>query len=466
MMLHNEFLLVVVALLVRLSTCLDCDSPFICSNRTLTTVTEGIDVITKAQGYKSIYGQGASIFNRNCSQFGCYGSRSCQRMSFVHVGCNIEAHGTQSLSYISDIIASGSISCLAVASCIHSTLTASSVYCHGGQSCSNTVIKATPQVEASAAYSILNSIIYSNRTNISIELEGYHAGYNLTIICEKHDTCALTCHGNACLKTFFKCHSDSVCIVNNCDNNVIDCPEKSIYNDTHSYTLPDANDLVFVNQQSDILSESSSSNFSNFSLLFDFIELTDRINDECDSNPNALVWDNFEGSGDASNAIGPICCRARRARGNGQMSQNSVVNGVVFCAGLESCYRRITISGINGTVYCIAKQVCQYRTIEFLNTGGILYCSGDESCAYAKVYNASAVYCDGSRLHCSDMTIIGVPTIYGLGSGYYPATRSNWISGGVGNFTVYLMTHHIGRNLNIYCNYTDQCTIFCGMCLR
>ena len=428
----------------------ECDTPFVCSNLTLTNVTEGDDVSTLGQGYKSIYGQGASLSNTICSAIGCHGSHSCQRMSFIDAGCGITGWGVQSLSYVNDVRAT-SISCSGVASCIGSTLITPWLSCGGGQSCTNTIIKATASINLYGAYSMLNSIIYSNNTDITLDMQGYNSGYNLTIICEKNDTCTLYCRGNACSKTFLKCHSDSVCIVYYCNGNTIDCPIQTTFNDTHPYSLGNNNDEL---------------DSSNFTMLYDFIELVNDINDDCDTNPNALVFDDYYGTGDMTNALGPICCRGRRS-GWGIKYQNEASNGVILCSGMESCdNKQIEFSGINGTVYCLTKQSCYGAAIIFPNTtsGGVVYCSSDESCAGVEIYNATAVYCDGTRLHCADTKIVRTKKIYSIGSGYYPANYAQWVSGGVGNFTVYLGSLYAGRNLDIYCNATDNCTIICGMC--
>lgn len=215
---------------VPLSADFECETAFECVNRTWTNITQGSDVKTQSQGYKSMYGRLTSISNTECDAIACQASHSCQQMSLIDVGCYVSGNGVQSLSYIGEVRTStGSIFCSGVASCIYSTLiSGSGIQCLSGQSCSNAIIKSTPSIVSEGGYSMLNAIIYSGGKNISVYLGGYYAGYNLTIICQSGDICDLECKGNACYKTFFKCHSNSVCSVTSCDEdgtgNQISCP--------------------------------------------------------------------------------------------------------------------------------------------------------------------------------------------------------------------------------------------------
>lgn len=210
---------------------------------------------------------------------------------------------------------------------------------------------------------------------------------------------------------------------------------------------------------SDELADDSSNEFK---LLFDFVTLTTEIDDACNTDPDAVVSDDYQGSNLASNAMGPVCNRGRRA--GGYATQNMASGGVVMNSGISSGAEAY-ISGVNGSVFCVAKQTCYGQTITFAErgSGGTVYCSSDESCSGTEIINATNVYCDGTRLHCSDTRIIGATNIYSLGTGYYPVSGGEWISGGVGNFTVYFGAHRSGEYTNIYCNQTDTCNIICGM---
>ena len=57
----------------------------------------------------------------------------------------------------------------------------------------------------------------------------------------------------------------------------------------------------------------------------------------------------------------------------------------------------------------------------------------------------------------------GVEKVYVLGSGYQLTKDVNVVSNGVGYLDVYLLAYN-EDGLTIYCNETDTCTIYCGMC--
>ena len=85
------------------------------------------------------------------------------------------------------------------------------------------------------------------------------------------------------------------------------------------------------------------------------------------------------------------------------------------------------------------------------------------SCEGSRISNASIVWCDGGRGSCQEATMIGISTIYVLGSGYRMTYNSNFISNGIGYMSVYLMAYNTGDELSIYCNISDKCLIYCGM---
>ena len=431
-----------------------CDSPFICSNTTLSTSTE--DTYTSGNGYKSIYGKGASISNNACNTVSCGGSHSCQKISFIDVGCSVIGSGAQSLSYVDQVILSDNLITCDTASCIFSTLIShGGISCYGNQACINANIKGSEIINGDGAYSLMNAIIdsESNMTslNMNVELRGYYAGYNLTIICQSNDTCTVTCYGNACQKTFLKCHPESVCNVINCDDINIPCPKYINYSDDNPY-------YNVIND--------------NFTLLFDIIEIMNDINDECDYNSGALSYDDkVEAQGNIIvHDKGSICCRGDTSCRSANITQYSQFNANVLCTGAESCelINPLYISGINGTVYCLSRFGCIDARIIYENskTGGTVYCSGYSSCESIEIINASTVWCDGGRGSCRESIMIGIQNIYVLGSRYQMTSNANFISNGIGNFTVYLMAYEAGKDLNIYCNETDTCTVYCGMCIR
>lgn len=366
------FCVIFVTIIVPTAS-IECLSPFQCSNQTVND-TE----YTYGYGYKSIFGKGTRIANTECNVVNCAASHSCKRNGIVDVACNLWGYGVDSLSFGQEVIYSKTqINCAGASACLGSILISDGdIRCHGDKSCVNTIIKGTPSIKGQGAYSLMNSIVDSKSTKynennssitMDITLRGYYAGYNTTVVCQDGDTCSITCYGNSCFNTFFKCHNNAICNVNNCNKNEsIDCPIYVNFSDS----ISDNNDLLF-----DIFN-----NNNNSTIILDITQIMKDINDECDSNSNALTYDDkVEEFGNAIvHDAGPICCRGFRACGYGNITQNQTdENASVVCSASDACVHSelIKIGGLNGTVYCTAGDGCFGANIVFDN-GGTVYCSG------------------------------------------------------------------------------------------
>ena len=115
------------------STSLTCYTPFDCSNQTITESSSS--AVIRGYGYKSIFGQGASITNTECNTILCEGSNSCEKIELMDVACRILFEGSNSGTNAKNrIITTSYIRCASANSCAGSTLVAqTNVLCRGTQ---------------------------------------------------------------------------------------------------------------------------------------------------------------------------------------------------------------------------------------------------------------------------------------------------------------------------------------------
>ena len=287
------------------------------------------------------------------------------------------------------------------------------IQCFGDQSCAQTNITALAQIRAYGAYSLYNSTIISNG-DITIDLQGYYAGYRTKLYCQQGDECIINCFGNGCTQFYVQC--DGVCTINLNSN----------------ATVAPINDLSMFDD-------------SETPFLYDSLTITTETNNECDSMPN-FAFDDYREKyqQNISTTTDIICCR-------GDYSCRfapSIVSGSeypIVCSGYSSCSGDGGNISSNDDLICSGVRSCFYRDNEdsVVSAEGNIYCFGDNSCS--SINDAKIKVNDGQSLYCS---------------GYSSCLLSNIQSNG--NIAVYFLGAYSGEQATVICEEGDECNIVCG----
>lgn len=157
----------------------------------------------------------------------CRGSHSCGKASVALTSGEIHCAGENSCADINHMNGSN-ITCTSTTSCIYSDITiidetnitstsAGILECAADFSCALSTVSNAMEaiVYVGGAYAAYNSIITSpgkaivNGYDLTIILDGYYSGYNLTIYCKPSDSCYIECYGNGCVNTMIDCPNDN-----------------------------------------------------------------------------------------------------------------------------------------------------------------------------------------------------------------------------------------------------------------
>ena len=452
---------------------IDCPTAQECEGQALLT-----DDYINCDGYESCHL--ASLVDSDgltWDYFTCAGDRSCHSVSLLESGLAARFYGDQSGANGNKLVTtdfSGYFLCYGANSCnyINYTNVPDYVECHGVESCADTFFEpgagyasATSSdglFYGTSAYALKNSIIKSGGIDLEIQLYGYYAGYNLTIICETGDRCDIVCQGNGCKYTFYICEESGNCDISCDESNSVDCPIE------RNATMPalQAN-LVDISEYDPY--------------YYDIYTISNEEQDICDTGPGSTHCDDEYDCGyynsvnltfqDDGNILNNICCRGTyTCKDSGIEITSQEPNGNIICSGWRSCYDAglIDTSEASGSVFCLGYETC-YDSIYTpqikvnVSNNDIVYCGGYYSCNGVEIYNASAVYCTAGDYGCYQAKLYSVQSLYVLGGGVASGHGVDMHSNGVGIMYVHLMAQDASDLTNIRCNTAnDTCYIECG----
>ena len=412
------------------------------------TIDSGGGIIYPS-GYRSTFGSNTSLTTtfdvRIRGAFGCYKIGSITSDDIFVYTENGLSHAIGPLS------ARTSVGCFASVSCNHISIrNASNVYCWGDQSCLNIHISSTDKIEGHGAYSLMNSIVENiNTTNsATIDLNGYNAGYNLSIICRGDSTtntttateCTINCNGNGCNGTRLDCAGAS-CTVNCSGTESNPCP----------VNITGGGDGIF--SELDILFD-----IGNWSLINDKI-----CNDE---SSGAVARDNGTLSAVSLSETNfndvYLCCRGSLSCANSDSI--NITNGNIICNAEASCenINNQAINIANGSLFCSGHNTCENSNIYADNNADFVYCGGLQSCEDVTIVGGDKVICGGYQ-SCKNAVISGVSDIDIYVTAWEGANGAVIYSGNKGiRMNVYLLSYESGLNVAVYCNKSDICVVHCG----
>ena len=356
-------------------------------------------------------------------------------------------------------------------------------------SCAYSNIDNTSLINGYGAYSLRNAKIESIN-NLTVILQGFYSGYNLTINCQSDHDCQLRCFGNGCYNTLFICNINASCsILGGCeDDDSIDCPIFIDYNGnvsntsiaTYYHRLIDDADNINENINNDLLA-----NGINLTAIiyYNSIDLSNIINNECDMNENSLNYDETEEGAQTminnsycqsnqtstnrnnnhESISGPICCRAYQSCRTSTISQyainwqytynysyndtkdwiwdaNNTINGTNFTNITDYNYSysyneslTYTISNDNNNILvCSGANSCYGGDINLINGDAKVFCDGQESCQNATILfeNGGTLYCGGWAA-CADGNFTNINSLYCDSGGRSCQNSYFWINSDV-----------------------------------
>ena len=479
-----------------------CTFPYECSNSTIELVGSRDEV--HALGYKSNYGDGASIYSTTIV---CRGAFSCHD-TYQILASDLKCSGLNSCSNVESLTSNPSeIWCLGTGSCSNSFIQAHGynnvLECWSDSSCADSFINNTMLIYGRGAYSIKNSFIWNTiaDTIYYVSLVGYHAGFNSSIYCEanKNISCIISCYSSGCYGVRLICITSKT--QNQNENHKNDTDADEIKNDVgdgscNQYrvfcsqkdndncpiyqwfeSIPDGTEYI-NNNHKDSDSDLNSNNRENHErneilVTFDAftltsLEIAEIENDKCDelsSVGSKFVYDSYREFVDDSIMLNKselidydydyrwdnICCRGTESCSNSSIISINSDSGNIICSGSMSCANSgiIELLSHNSSLYCFGGGSCARSTIigPLLSTKGndaymnsTVYCSGSISCDFSTISNVNNVFCTGSYFDCFNTTLYNVQNIYILTKQLVPA----------------------GSSMTIYSNGIRNMTVFFG----
>eukprot|EP01084_Bolivina_argentea_P065613 119584_1 len=396
-----------------------CNDPFQCVGPITT------DRIS-AGGYKSASDATTSVTITTANGISeCGGSFSCYKILFIDIlGADLRCTGSNSCRNVSSFIritGGKSLYCTGTNACAYSNLRAeSTIGCYGDQSCAFSNIEQTNIINGYGAYSLYKAVIDSNGAlsdTITVNLEGFNAGFGATIICRSADTCNINCYGNACFMTHIDCRGSNNCIVNTNSNLAI-------------------NPITDIGDFDD----------TGFSLLYNSLIMTLDNDQHCNQESNSKLYDVYgiwqtDGTIISNANQGSMCCRATFSC-NPNITFTTTTQDFLLCSADEACGQGgggLLINN-NGPIFAEAGVASFEPSI---TTSDNLYCWGDGSCIVARAPGLSGqnVFCSGWQA-CAFSNIRSHPNLNVL--------------------NVYLLGKSSAEDITINCTEGYDCFILCG----
>lgn len=468
-----HFLLVWLILHVSCVFALQCDDAFECTDSILSDDDVHCDGFKACQN--SILIEATSNDEDGIRSTGGY---SCYHTNEMSSDDEIYCDGTASCANVTIAVASDIFGCDGVNSCQYSTIASTNdeIECLGEYSCYNTFITDTSKVTLSASYSGINAIIDSSNLNqMTVELIGYFAGYNSTIICNSGVICNIDCYGNGCVNTNVIC-DDSVSNCNiNCNNGEFELDYNNTMYKKQPIEYPTTNDNI------DLTSLTTLVEFNSICSDEDDTRTIICSGDEGCKRDILNLYDNNENVlcciGDES------CVRANiviNTNSSSSSSNTSNITHKIICMGRNGCNAATINFNINinttGTdiipnvyqMYCQGYLTCENSTI---TNAKIVECSGDTSCQFGILSNNEIVLCTGFQ-SCTEAVLTNNDIIYATGESALKDAVINITSQSqsqLANTTIYLLSPAVADGARIICdvniNDTDvsTCKIICGV---
>ena len=301
---------------------------------------------------------------------------------------------------------------------------------------------ATIAVQGSIA-SVSTTSIVCDQYYYLIQISGYYALYNTTFDCKTNAYCYFICEDNS-LQLFYINYnfSHSNVYISNCNNK----------------TTNDNITLNFISKISEIGLLLNAPNTSNVTSNYKYTQI-------CDSNeshtfdigyPFQVEKDIFN-----SNEGGCICCRGFRSC----FGANAVISslGSILCIAAEACRDTVLLNDYSTSsstnvsndinIYCLANSAC-YGSV--MTSESDIYCIAPYSCSNTVMLDAETVYC--TKDGCENSKITNVESVH-----LFDAQSGMTIfSDNIEFMNVYLRGIKAGKDVTIYCDGGDYCTIDCG----
>ena len=469
-----------------------CNEPYECTGNE-------IGVFLDCRGYSSCKDANKII----AANVECVGSNSCFNVSKVLVSTtNLECSGYQSCSNSPIFgVTQSTTFCYSRQSCVNSIFSTNSDYynhtthndkdhtlkCFASASCAQAIITGIHSIYGYGLLSMYKSEIYSggNETNVTVELTGHYAGYQMTVFCEQHDRCIINCYDTGCYQTYVYCHNESNLCVINC-NSTTDafCPMLLTLQPSNTTAVESAYTYTYTY---DVYTTSST--YTNVSMtmtqsLLDIMMLDNIEDNECNLNNLSINCVNsfdeqcYQLNYTLINNNASICCRSYRsclnsnAISDGNISIHTTAHfkvtnndSSIFCGAYASCgdgdgdYQVSFESNYN--IYCYAIGACPDA---ILSAANMVLCDAVSACWRAEIYNSNQLYCNGYA-SCDNTIISNVSNIYL--NAYQSAINSIIHSNGSGgdannNMNVYMESYLSGQDIMIHCDLGDKCNIYCN----
>lgn len=368
------------------------------------------------------------------------GSFSCINVPLIVANSVVHCRGFHSCRG-STIQNDATVLCYAASSCAETTIKEETyygstvygvfIYCYGKFSCAKANISGNDDIQATGSYSLYGSTVYSNGTDIDVDISGYFAGYNLTIVCSSGDSCAVECFDNACVETYFYCDdSVSTCTVD-CNSTSGSCP----------YQISSTASITQLSSWMDVAANEEDKNCNN-SLATDCSEW----------KTNAACYNN----GTLTETDGSICCRGELSCGGDTSMAVSGTNNSIWCDGEEGCYDGTYFKTLSSKydIYCGGMRSCTQNYLIAIND---IHCGALTACLQSTIKNAQNLYCD-SYYACQSTTIINVTNIYSTAeSGMLSAD----IYSNGSDTNLYLQSWRAGQTVDFHCAEGDTCYLSC-----
>ena len=421
----------------------------------------------------------------------CKGGYSCVNASIsasVEIVCHGD-HACGSSEIDSWSTGRGEVFCSGTHGCVSSLISGFLVKCQGVYSCVSSVIENGWKVEFLGAFAGMHTTIDAtgDHGNITVQFEGYLAGYNATVQCYGGYYCKIICHGNGCFNLNYICLNNAT---QDCDW-VIECDPKNEtycpngYNGGADYSNNSsintvANNLflnlsTFVKTDSVTANKICQANNTVTSSGKNMIVCQDR--NECEVSTGADL--------NKGNVNQSICCGGEHScDGHGLIQISGQDSNIIDCVGKDACYESTISTTISKTITTTTTTDDIYNYTNIKWGDGILRCSGKQGCDKTSIFNFNIVECTGMS-SCTSCRVENISTM--ILSGVRAAMNSNFtdvnnlyvaasksldgsviiynnVSMSANNYiarNLYLMAPLASEVLQVTCGHGNACKLYC-----